>query len=137
MTFILDTNIVSELRRIDRANRGVVAWATANAMDQVYLSVITLLELERGILGAEARGRPEANVLRTWFDDNVRPRYGARTLPVTAEIAIQAAAFAAGRPLELADHLIAAPAIVHDLTLVTRNTRHFTPTGVRLLNPCA
>lgn len=135
--FVLDTNIVSELRRIGHANEGVVAWATATTQEQVYLSVITLLELERGILGAEARGRPEANVLRTWFDADIRPRYSARALPVTADIALRAASFAAERTVELADHLIAATALVHGLTLVTRNTRHFTHTGVRLLNPFA
>lgn len=102
---------------------------------EVYLSVITLHEIERGIVGAESRKRPEAAVLRSWFDGELRPGYATRTLPVTDEIAIAAASLAVARTVELADQLIAATALVHDLTLVTRNVNHFTHTGVRLLNP--
>lgn len=97
--------------------------------------MITLHELEHGILKAENRKRPEAALLRTWFDEDVLPSYLGRTLPVSAEIAIRAASFSAIRTVELADHLIAATAIVHDFTLVTRNIGHFEHTGVRLFNP--
>ena len=135
MSVLIDTNIVSELRKAARANPGVKSWSQSLLEGQVFISVITLHEIARGIVAAEKRRRPEAALLRDWFDTSLRPGYANRMLPVTAEIALVAASFAAERTVELADHLIAATAIVHDLTLVTRNTGHFTHTGVRLLSP--
>ena len=135
MSFLIDTNLLSELRRPGKANPGALAWATSTTEDQVFLSVITLHELEKGIVKAERRRLPEALLLRTWLDLEVRPGYAARTLPVTTEIALRAAAFFSSKTVELADELIAATALVHDLTVVTRNITHFEHTGVRLLDP--
>lgn len=135
MSYLFDTNVISELRKGRRANSGAATWAQSVLEDQIFLSVITLHEIERGILGAEKRSRPEAPVLRSWFDGDLRPSYAPRTLPVTTEIAIHAASFAAERSVDLADHLIAATAVIHGFTLVTRNVGHFTHSGVRLLNP--
>jgi toxin FitB len=135
LSYLFDTNVISELRKGRRANKGASAWAMTIPEDQIFLSVITLHEIERGILGAERSGRPEASILRTWFDRELQPSYVFRTLPVTPEIALKAAPFAVARTVELADHLIAATALVHGLTLVTHNTRHFTHTGVPLFDP--
>lgn len=132
MSYLLDTNIVSELRRIDRAHRGLISWASQHPSDIFHLSVVTLLELERGIFRAERRGQPEAQTLRTWLEREVVPHYAARTLPVTEDVARLAARLGGD---QLADQLIAATALVHDLSVVTRNIRHFEPFGVRLLNP--
>lgn len=135
MSILFDTNVVSELRKGRRANKGVVDFALSIAEHEVYLSVITLHEIERGIVGAEQRQRPEATVLRSWFDGELRPAYAARTLAVTDEIAIAAASLSVARTIELADQLIAATALVNDLTLVTRNEKHLRHPGVRILNP--
>lgn len=135
MSFLIDTNVLSELRRADRANPGVSTWARTTPEDQVFLSVITLLELERGIVRSERRQLPHAPILRSWFDLAVRPGYATRTLPITSDIALRAAAFEPSRTIELADELIAATAIVHGLTLVTRNVKDFAHTRASVLNP--
>jgi len=135
LTFLFDTNVFSELRKGRNANAGAADWASSILEDRIFLSVVTLYEIERGILGAEKRERPEAVILRSWFDRELRPGYLSRTLPITDEIAVQAAVFAVDRTVELADQLIAATASVNGLTLVTRNEKHFTRTGVRLFNP--
>jgi hypothetical protein len=135
VTFLFDTNVISELRRPDRAHPGVVEWSRSIAADRVFISTITMLELERGTLKAE-RSMPELGiVLRRWMNTHVHPTYGSRILDVTIEVALQAATFETLPTVELADHLIAATALVHGLTVATRNTNHFAGTGVRLLNP--
>lgn len=135
MTHLFDTNVVSELRRPNRAHPRVVGFAAALPRDAVFISVITLHELERGARLAAARGGPLASMLRAWLDDHVHPTYAERSLPVTSSVAVAAAGYARLPTVELADQLIAATALVHGLTLVTRNVRHFAPMGVRLLNP--
>jgi hypothetical protein len=134
LTYLFDTNIVSELRRPERANPGLLSWSRTIAREDVFVSVITLLELERGAVAA-ARDPGWALALRRWMTDHVYPTYRERALPVTNDIAIRAAPFAAVRTVELADELIAATALVYGLTLVTHNTRHFTHTGVPLFDP--
>lgn len=135
MTYLFDTNIVSELRRPELANSGVISWTATISRDEVFVSAITLLELERGVLKAERNDTTKGRALRRWMTTHVRPTYDAQALPVTTEIALRAAPFAQLPTVDLADHLIAATAIVHDFTLVTRNVSHFTSTGVRLFNP--
>jgi len=135
VTYLFDTNIVSELRRPELANSGVISWTATISRDEVFVSAITLLELERGVLKAERNDTTKGHALRRWMTTHVRPTYDAQALPVTTEIALRAAPFAQLPTVDLADHLIAATAIVHDFTLVTRNVSHFTSTGVRLFNP--
>lgn len=135
MTYLFDTNVISELRRPDRAHSKVVKWSRSVPADEVFISAITLLELERGTLKAERRAPDLGSVLRRWMNAHVHPTYGSRTLDVTTEIALKAARFEALPTVELADHLIAASALVHDLILVTRNVSDFDKTGVRLFNP--
>ena len=135
MTYLFDTNIVSELRRPELANSGVVSWTSAISRGEVFVSTITLHELERGVLKAERKDASKGRALRRWMSLHVRPTYEVQALPVTTEIALRAAPFVRLPTADLADHLIAATALVHDLTLVTRNIKHFAHTGVRLLNP--
>jgi predicted nucleic acid-binding protein len=135
VTYLFDTNVISELRRPDRTHPEVVKWSRSVAADEVFISAITVLELERGILWAERHAPDRGMVLRRWMNAHVHPTYGSQTLDVTTEIALKAASFEALPTIELADHLIAASALVHDLILVTRNVRDFDKTGVRLLNP--
>lgn len=135
MSFLFDTNVVSELRVLRRAEPSFRSWALEVNAEDVFVSVITLLELERGIVGAERRERPHAPVLRTWMTEQVLPTYRTRALAVDREIALVCAGLPQRNPGQDADLLIAATALVHKLTLVTRNIDDFVGTGVRLLNP--
>jgi predicted nucleic acid-binding protein len=138
VSLLLDTNVISELRRPDLAQKSFRDWAdeTLPSPAACAVSSITLFEIERGILLAERRNRPEAPVLRDWFTLRVVPEYADACLPVTASIALLAADYAL-RGTPPTDALIAATAAVHNLTLVTRNTRDFAPLGIPLLNPWA
>jgi predicted nucleic acid-binding protein len=135
LTYLLDTNVISTLRRLHRAPASVQLWAANVTGEQTYLSAITLFELEQGTVLAEKSDPGFGHVLRTWLDDEIVPAYGARTLVVDTAVAKQCGAFAALRTIELGDALIAATALIHDLTLVTRNVADFAGTGARLLNP--
>ena len=135
--FLLDTNVVSELRKVGskHANSNVEQWANSTPGKQTFISVITLFELERGILLAERKDKPEGNILRKWFEERVLLQYADRTIPLTADIARRCAYLHVPNPMPDYDALIAATALVHSLTVVTRNTEDFERTGVKLLNP--
>lgn len=135
MTYLLDTNLLSELRRPRTANEGVASWIAGIAASELNISVITLFELERGAAMALRRSPELGQALRWWLDQIIRPNYLARALPISAEVALRAAGLERGATDDLADHLIAATALEHDLVLVTRNEKHFRHPGVRLLNP--
>ena len=135
MTFLLDTNVLSELRRPDTAHANVVAWASSVPIANIFLSVITLLEIELGALSVERRDQAQGTILRAWIDQQVVPRFESRTLPVDAAVARRCARLHVPDPGAERDALIAATALVHGLTVVTRNLADFDPTGVRTLNP--
>lgn len=128
---LLDTVVVSELRK-SRPSSKVVAWLRSLADDEMFLSVITIGEIERGIARTADAGFREA--LERWLDDLVR-LYGDRLLPVTAAIAKRWGRFSADLDIDGADLLIAATAAEHGLTVATRNVRHFTPTKVAVVDP--
>ncbi len=125
--FVLDTNVVSELRKAasGSANRGVNDWAQSVPATLMFLSVISLHELEHGVLLAERSDPTKGAVLRTWLDSSVNPAFGDRLLPVTAEIARRSAALHVPDPAPFRDALIAATALHHNMTVVTRNTQDF------------
>ncbi|MEM9569245.1 MAG: type II toxin-antitoxin system VapC family toxin [Cyanobacteria bacterium P01_E01_bin.34] len=135
--FLLDTNVVSELRKIGSpsANPNVEQWANATPGEQTHISVITLFELERGILLVERKDSPKGKILRQWLETRVLPQYAERTIPITTDIARCCASLHVPNPIPDYDALIAATALVHSLTVVTRNTEDFERTGVKLLNP--
>jgi hypothetical protein len=133
--FLLDTNIVSELRSRKSANPGVLAWASEHELNRQFLSVVTLLELELGILLKERKDAAQGEVLRTWLSNMVLPRFSDRILDIDRTVALRCAALHVPDPLPERDAMIAATALVHGMTLVTRNVRDFETTGVRLLNP--
>ncbi|MBY5601400.1 type II toxin-antitoxin system VapC family toxin [Rhizobium leguminosarum] len=137
MSYLLDTNVISELRTIGdgKADPEVVAWIeTSNASD-FYLSAITIFELERGVLAVQRRDARQGSRLRTWLDDHVRLQFAGRILPIDDAIATRCAHLHIPDRRNEADALIAATALVHNLTVVTRNVRDFDGTGVVIVDP--
>lgn len=137
MSFLLDTNVVSEWVR-PRPNAGVVAWLAQVDEDRVFISVITLAELRYGIERLAAGNRRKR--LDQWLRNELPPRFEGRVLPVDQAIAdvwgkVVARSEAAGRPISVTDAFIAATVEVHNLTLVTRNASDFEPTLKSVVNP--
>ena len=133
--FLLDTNVLSELRRRERTDRNVAIWARSVPASDLYLSAITLLEVEMGVLLLARRDAAQAQVLRSWFDISVMPAFAGRILAVDAAVALRCARLHVPDRRAERDALIAATALVHRMTVVTRNTADFQPMGVELLNP--
>jgi predicted nucleic acid-binding protein len=135
--FLLDTNVVSELRKAGdgKADAKVTAWLTAADAAEFYLSAITLFELELGTLLLERRDPAQGARLRAWMDRYVLPEFTGRTLPVDFNVALRCARLHVPDPRSERDAYIAATALVHGMTVVTRNVVDFIPTGVRLINP--
>ncbi len=133
MRYLLDTNVISDARL--KRSPALMTWLRGQEIGDLALSVITMLELERGVRRRERSDPASARPLRLWLDEDVRPMVGGRVLAVDEQTAITTAALHVPDPMPEMDALIAATAIVHDLTLVTRNTKDFQRTGVRLLNP--
>ncbi|WP_204162279.1 type II toxin-antitoxin system VapC family toxin [Variovorax sp. WS11] len=135
MMFLLDTNVISELRHGTRADAQVRAWAAAHVDALLFISAITLLELERGVLLKARRDAPQGERLAAWLHKQVVPSFNGRTLAVDGDVALCAAKLHVPDPMPERDGLIAATALVHGMTVVTRNIVDFERTGVRLENP--
>jgi toxin FitB len=135
--FLLDTNVISELRKAGdgKADANVVAWLSKLDATTFYLSVVTLMELELGVLRIERRDIAQGARLRAWMDSHIRPEFSERILPIDATVALRCARLHMPAPRPERDALIAATALVHGMTVVTRNVADFEPTGVPLLNP--
>jgi predicted nucleic acid-binding protein len=134
MTYLLDTNMLSEWRKFS-PDPGVEAWFNRIHLDDVFLSVVTVGEIRRGITKLYRRNdHRQAQLLESWLT-TVRDRFIDRVVPVTVDIAEEWGRIDAANPLQVPDALIAATAQVHDWTLVTRNVKDFEHTGVRVLNP--
>jgi len=132
--YLLDTNVISELRK-PQADRNVVAWARTVIAPRMFISAITLKELETGVLRMERRDPAQGKVLRTWLKRHVMPAFDARILPVDAAVALRCARLHVPDQANESDALIAATALVHGLTVVTRNIADFESSGVALINP--
>jgi toxin FitB len=135
---LLDTNVVSELRKVraGKANPGVAEWALTAPSAQMFISVVSLHELEHGVLLAERVDPARGAVLRRWLDDSVARAFDGRVLPVDETVARRAAALHVPDPQPFRDALIAATALVHGLVMVTRNQRDFERfAGLRVTNP--
>ena len=135
--YLLDTNIISELRKAEtgKADRNVVAWANGIDTSELFISAITILEIEKGVLQVERKDPTQGKILRLWLDNQVIPAFTSRTLDVDTQVAIQCAMLHVPNPKSERDALIAATGLVHKMTVVTRNTKDFEHTGVLLLNP--
>jgi len=135
MRYLLDTNVLSELRRRDRTDPKVATWADSVHPADLFLSAITVLEIEAGALLIARRDAAQGAMLRNWIDDKVLPAFEGRILPVDTAVARRCAHLHVPDPRAERDALIAATALVHRLTVATRNTTDFEPTGVDLLDP--
>ena len=135
--FVLDTNVVSELSKAKagKADRGVTAWALGVPAESLYVSAITILELETGVLLVHLRDPKQGALLRSWLGQHVLPAFSGRVLPVDTAVAQRCAALHVPDPRSERDALIAATALVHHMTVVTRNVADFEAIGVPLLNP--
>ncbi|MGE3647649.1 MAG: type II toxin-antitoxin system VapC family toxin [Reyranellaceae bacterium] len=133
--FLLDTNVVSALRRPERADANLRAWASAAPAELHAISVVTVLELERGTLLMERRDPAQGAILRRWLERDVLTPLAARILAIDEAIARRCARLHVPDPRPERDALIAATALVHGLTLVTHHVADFDSTGVALLNP--
>lgn len=137
MKYLLDTNVVSELRKVGdgKADPNVTAWISAQDSRDLYISAITVLELERGILSIQRRDIEQGARLRAWMDSRVRPEFAQRIIAIDEAIATRCAHLHIPDRRNEADALIAATAVVHGLVVVTRNTQDFQGTGVILVDP--
>lgn len=135
--YLLDTNVISELRKAGsgKADKNVVAWANSLSTASLFLSVITILELETGTLLVERRDPAQGAILRAWLNAHVLPAFSDRVLPVDTAVAQCCAKFHVPDPHSDRDAIIAATASVHGMTVVTRNVNDFESTGVKILDP--
>ncbi len=135
--YLLDTNVVSELRKAKsgKADSNVVTWASGVPPLSLFLSAITILELETGVLLVERRDPVQGGFLRLWLNDHVLPAFAGRILAVDTLVAQRCARLHVPDPRADRDALIAATALTHGLTVATRNVEDFAPTGVQISNP--
>jgi predicted nucleic acid-binding protein len=142
MMYLLDTNVISELRKAriaegksGKADRRVTAWSNGVPAESMFLSVISILELEQGILQIERRDALQGKMLRSWLDHLILPAFSSRILLVDTAVALRCASLHVPNPRSYRDALIAATALVHGMTMVTRNVKDFESTGVAIVNP--
>ena len=137
MMYVLDTNVVSELRkvRLGKADLNVTAWAQSVDAADLFVSAITILELELGVLSIERKDATQGALLRSWLEQHVLPEFSGRTLPVDTAVAQRCAQLHVPDKRSERDALIAATALVHGMTVITRNVADFLPTGVAIINP--
>lgn len=134
MSYLVDTNIVSELRKRQRCDPHVASWFAETSSEEIYLSALVLGEIRKGIESIRRRDEPAAEALEVWYGELVST-HSERILPVDQAVAEQWGRFNVPDPLPVVDGLLAATAAVHGLTLVTRNVGHVARTGVSCLNP--
>jgi toxin FitB len=133
--FLLDTNVLSALRRPERADPSLLKFASERLGEGAFVSAISVMEIEYGALLLARRDGRQSTMLMEWLEATLLPEYSSRILDVTLAIARRCAPLHAPNPQAYRDSFIAATALVHGLTLVTRNTKDFNSTGVKLLNP--
>lgn len=137
MMYVLDTNVVSELRkiRIGKADVNVVAWTESVDAANLFISAITIMELELGVLSVERKDPAQGAMLRSWLEQQVLPEFSERTLSVNTVVAQRCARLHVPDRRGERDALIAATALVYGMAVVTRNVADFKPTGVTIVNP--
>ena len=134
---VLDTNVVSELRKAHsgKADRRVLAWAQDQDASQLFISAITVMELELGVLSIERRDTAQGALLRAWLNERVLPEFASRTLPIDTAVALRCAQLRVPDRRGERDALIAATALVHGMAVATRNVADFQGAKVKWVNP--
>ncbi len=132
--YLLDTNILSELRKVERCDAGVRQWIGEVASEELFVSVLVLGEIRRGIERIRQRDEPQARALEKWLRW-VASEFADRLLPVDEKIADQWGCLGVRQPVPVLDALLAATAIAHDLTVVSRDEDGFRNTGAQVINP--
>lgn len=137
MMYVLDTNVLSELRKVGfgKTDANVVAWTESVDAADLFVSAITIMELELGVLSIERKDAAQGAVLRSWLERHVLPEFSGRTLPVDTSVAQRCARLHVPDKRSERDAIIAATALVHGMAVVTRNVADFMPTGVTIVNP--
>jgi predicted nucleic acid-binding protein len=137
MMYVLDTNVLCELRkvRLGKADGNVAAWTDSVDAADLFVSAITIMELELGVLSIERKDGTQGAMLRAWLDQHVLPEFSGRTLPIDTAVAQRCARLHVPDKRGERDALIAATALLHGMTVVTRNVADFKPTGVTIVNP--
>ncbi len=137
MMYMLDTNVVSELRkvRLGKADANVAAWTESVDAADLFVSAITIMELELGVLSIERKDATQGALLRSWLEQHVLPEFSGRTLPIDTAVALRCARLHVPNKRGERDALIAATALVHGMVVVTRNVDDFKPAGVPIINP--
>ena len=137
MMLLLDTNVLSELRKVGagRADARVAAWAASVDAAQLYVSAISIMELELGVLAMERKDTAQGALLRTWLEAQVLPEFAQRTLAIDSAVARRCARLHVPDKRGERDALIAATALVHGMAVATRNVADFAATGVEIINP--
>jgi predicted nucleic acid-binding protein len=133
--FVLDTNVLSELRQPKRSSPRVLAWASSQPVGAQFVSAITILELELGVSQKERKDAAQGAVLRAWLDGQVLAQFAGRILPLDHVVALRCARLHVPDPRAERDAIIAATALVHGMTIVTRNVADFQAIGAPLFNP--
>ena len=135
--YLLDTNVISELRKVKsgKVDKNVQEWSIHIDPQLMYVSSITIHELELGILLAERTDQVKGNILRKWMNNHILPAFENRILSVDKNVVLVSAKYHVPDPKPYRDTLIAATAVVHNMTVVTRNTDDFRLDKVKLLNP--
>jgi predicted nucleic acid-binding protein len=135
--YLLDTNIISDMRKalIGRANPGVLRWSESVDSPLLFLSAITVMEMEIGVLAKIGKDPAQGRIFWEWLHEQVLHHFAGRILEVDTEVALRCAALHVLVNVATPDSLIAATALVHGLTVVTRNEKDFLPMGVKVLNP--
>ncbi len=135
--YVLDTNVLSELRKVrsGKADANVTAWAESVDAADLFISAITIMELELGVLSIERKDARQGALLRSWLEQHVLPEFSGRTLPVDMAVAQRCARLHVPDKRGERDAFIAATALVHGMAVVTRNMADFEPTEVTIVNP--